>query len=145
MPTTTSPSKATMRWWRGSAKNTSRQCGSTALSNTPGATRSSTAPSLDRRSRISISIVRRRSGRQRVRWNAGLGNDNRQDQPVLVEAKLVDADNPVVAIGLAERPPVVDDVPLVRRRRVQHGMVSRASGDSGILLENLSDSLEGSE
>ena len=42
---------------------------------------------------------------------------HRLDQAIRVEMQLVDADDAMVAIGVAERPAMVDDVPLARRRR----------------------------
>src|SRR5215210_3198137 len=86
-----------------------------------------------------------RSSAQRIRPNAGLGNHDWPNEAARVELELVDAHDAMVAIRLAERTPMVDDVPLVRRRRMQNRMMARAGGHCGILLQDLADSLERTE
>ena len=43
-----------------------------------------------------------------------MGHDNRQDVACLIEVHPVNADDPVVAVGLRQRAAVVGDVPVVR-------------------------------
>ena len=51
----------------------------------------------------------------------------------------------MVHVRIAERPAVVDDVPLVLARDADHGVVPGTGGHPGILLQDLPDALEGPE
>ena len=51
---------------------------------------------------------------EKVGGDAGWVIYHRQDRALSLELQLVDADDAVIAIGLAERAAVIDDVPLAR-------------------------------
>ena len=64
------------------------------------------------------------------------------DVAVGVEIQVIDAGDAVIAIGLAERAAVVDDVVVVGVGDMDEGVMAGARGDGGVLLENFADALE---
>ena len=66
------------------------------------------------------------------------------DAAVLPEYQPVQADDTMIGVGLFERAAVVANHPFVRGAgQKQHGMMARAFGDSGIVLQYLAAVLEG--
>jgi BRCT domain type II-containing protein len=88
---------------------------------------------------------RRRSLHQHVALDAGLREHYRLELAARIEVHLVDADHAMIPIVIAERAPVVDDVPSLGARRMQHGVVAGTRCHPWILLEDLADSLERSK
>ena len=78
----------------------------------------------------------------RIRGDAFPGDPYRLDETACVEPQLVDADDAMIAICLAEWAAMIDDVPVRRSIDVQDGVMSRAGGDRGILLKNPAHSIE---
>ena len=87
----------------------------------------------------------RRLARQRVGFHARLRDHDRLHDAARVEPQLVDADDAVITIGLAEWPAVIDDVPLVRCRRMQNRVMARTRRHRRVLLQDLADALERAE
>lgn len=81
----------------------------------------------------------------RARTDPFVGHPDGENPPLGVETQAVDAGGAAVGGRLAERPAVVDDVPLVLARDADHRVVSGAGGHPGILLQDLPDALEGPE
>jgi 4-amino-4-deoxy-L-arabinose transferase-like glycosyltransferase len=66
---------------------------------------------------------------------------DRLNEPVIVKRHAIDADHAVIAVGLAERPTVVDDVPVVGTWAAHDTVMAGPGGDVGILLEDCPDTL----
>src|SRR5947208_11025288 len=64
------------------------------------------------------------------------------NKSLLIKFHFVDADHSVVAIGFAERTPMIDDVVLLLAGQLDNGMVTCAGGDGGILLQDFANAFE---
>src|SRR5690349_2905197 len=80
-----------------------------------------------------------------IRRDAGGGDLDRQDHPLVVERERIDAHDAMIAIGIAEWTAVVNDVPLAGPLGMQHRVVTGARRHRGILLQDLADPLEWTE
>src|SRR5215831_14252661 len=78
----------------------------------------------------------------RIRADAADRDFHGLNHPAIVESQLVDAHHSMVAIRFSERPAMVDDVPLPRRRRLNDRVMPGARRDGGILLKDLTHALE---
>src|SRR5262245_14409046 len=78
----------------------------------------------------------------RIRADAADRDFHGLNRPATVESQLVDAHHAMVAIRFSERPAMVDDVPLPRRRRLKDRVVPGARRDGGVLLKDLTHALE---
>src|SRR4029079_17022277 len=65
--------------------------------------------------------------REGISHHSLLCNRDGPDHPVFIESQFIDAHDAMIAVGLAQRPPVIHDVPLAGRR-LKHGMVAGTRG-----------------
>src|SRR5436305_9087624 len=80
--------------------------------------------------------------RQRMRLDAFGCDLHWLDQPLLIKLHSLDADDAVIRPSPPCRPAMIDDVPLIFPRHLQHRVMAGAGRDRRILHQNFPDSLE---
>jgi hypothetical protein len=72
--------------------------------------------------------------RQAPLRHAAYGQDDRRYAAIFAEMHPLDRDLTMIAVRLTQGTSVIDDIPIIRSRDADGGMVPRAASDAGVLL-----------